>query len=214
MGRAVRHDDPAPGRGPEPLQSPAVRRAWAGAHVAEFRTDHQHAQRRPGLQVQPRDRLLGTPGLASLPRGTRPACRALLRHEIGATPVPERDRSVAAPQGSHRCARAQARPALLLAASGSNVWGGQNRGMASKKIKATYSLDRESVRAIEALAHRWRVSKSEALRRIIANGARRQSMSAIERLEALDKLQASVRSAGIDVAEWERDVRSERRATG
>ncbi len=86
--------------------------------------------------------------------------------------------------------------------------------MASKKIKATYSLGRESVRAIEALAHRWRVSKSEALRRIIANGARRQSMSAIERLEALDRLQASVRSAGIDVAEWERDVGSERRATG
>ena len=44
--------------------------------------------------------------------------------------------------------------------------------MATTTVKSTYSLDVESVQALEDLARRWRVSKSEALRfpgRITAN---------------------------------------------
>ena len=84
--------------------------------------------------------------------------------------------------------------------------------MATATIKSTYSLDIETVRALEGLARRWNVSKSEALRRTIRSAARRQPATGGEALQALDVLQASVRSGRIDLARWERDVKSERRA--
>ena len=40
--------------------------------------------------------------------------------------------------------------------------------MASAMIKSTYSLDPETVRRVERLAARWKVSKSEVLRRAVA----------------------------------------------
>lgn len=86
--------------------------------------------------------------------------------------------------------------------------------MATTSIKSTYSLDAESVRALEGLARRWNVSKSEALRRMIRSAARRQSATGSQALNALDALQAAVRSRGIDLARWERDVKSERVAAG
>ena len=46
--------------------------------------------------------------------------------------------------------------------------------MATPTIKSTYSLDVESVRALDDLARRWQVSKSEALRRAIRSEASRQ----------------------------------------
>lgn len=39
--------------------------------------------------------------------------------------------------------------------------------MGDTTIMATYSLDIETVRALDGMAKRWRVSKSEALRRAI-----------------------------------------------
>ena len=81
--------------------------------------------------------------------------------------------------------------------------------MATISIKSTYSLDVETVRALEGLARRWNVSKSEALRRIIRSAASRQSATGSEALNALDALQAAVRSGGIDLARWERDVKLE-----
>ena len=86
--------------------------------------------------------------------------------------------------------------------------------MATMPIKSTYSLDVESVRALEDLARRWNVSKSEALRRTIRSAARRQPATGGEALQALDSLQASVRSGRIDIARWERELKSERRAAG
>lgn len=93
------------------------------------------------------------------------------------------------------------------------TWYGHNESMAVPKIKVTYSLDVDSVRDLEELARQWGVSKSEALRRAIQREARRQPNRVAEALQALDNLQASVRASGIDLAQWERDLKSERRLT-
>lgn len=82
------------------------------------------------------------------------------------------------------------------------------------KIKVTYSLDVDSVRALEELARQWGVSKSQALRRAIRREWRRQPKRVDKALRALDELQASVRSKRIDIARWEQDVRLERQSTG
>ena len=86
--------------------------------------------------------------------------------------------------------------------------------MATTTIKSTYSLDVESVRALEDLARRWRVSKSEALRRAIRSEASRQPARGEAALAALDQLQASLRSRKVDLERWARDVESERRSAG
>ncbi len=84
--------------------------------------------------------------------------------------------------------------------------------MATMTIRSTYSLDVETVRALEGLARRWKVSKSEALRRAIRSEAQRQPDEENEALDALDRLQASLRSRKVDLARWERQVKTERRA--
>lgn len=86
--------------------------------------------------------------------------------------------------------------------------------MATTTIKSTYSLDVESVRALEDLARRWQVSKSEALRRAIRSEASRISAKGGDALAALDQLQASLRSRKVDLERWAREVESERRAAG
>lgn len=73
------------------------------------------------------------------------------------------------------------------------------------KIKVTYTLDVDSLRALEELARQWGVSKSEALRRAIRREWGRQP-------KRVDK--ASVRSKRIDLARWEQDVRLERQFAG
>ncbi len=84
--------------------------------------------------------------------------------------------------------------------------------MATTTIKSTYSLDVESVRTLETLAKRWRVSKSEVLRRAIRAVAAEEAGAVGGPLDALHRLQASVRDEGVDLDRWARDVRSERRA--
>ena len=84
--------------------------------------------------------------------------------------------------------------------------------MANTTIKSTYALDVESVRMLEALADRWHVSKSEALRRAVRAAAREQAPADRAVLDVLDRLQASVRVRKIDLRGWERDVEAERRA--
>ena len=86
--------------------------------------------------------------------------------------------------------------------------------MATTTIKSTYSLDVESVRALEELAGRWGVSKSEALRRAIRSEAGRQPARSGDALAALDQLQASLRARSVDLEQWAREVESERRAAG
>lgn len=86
--------------------------------------------------------------------------------------------------------------------------------MAAATIKSTYALDIESVRALDELARRWRVSKSEALRRAIRSAASRQPAAGSAALRAFDQLQAAVHARGTDIARRERDARAERHAAG
>ena len=83
--------------------------------------------------------------------------------------------------------------------------------MAVTTIKSTYSLDVGSVRTLEELARRWKVSKSEVLRRAIRIAAAGDNSGNVAALDALDRLQASVRERNANLDQWARDVREERR---
>lgn len=84
--------------------------------------------------------------------------------------------------------------------------------MAITTIKSTYSLDVSSVRTLEALARRWNVSKSEVLRRSLRIAATTSDEGESAPLEALGRLQTTVRERGVDLAGWGRDLRAERLA--
>jgi hypothetical protein len=90
--------------------------------------------------------------------------------------------------------------------------------MASAMIKSTYSLDPETVRKVERLATRWKVSKSEVLRRAVAAAKEEPSLAppppepTIEsRLEALCKLQEHMNLTPQQARAWEKDSRQIRR---
>jgi Arc/MetJ-type ribon-helix-helix transcriptional regulator len=81
--------------------------------------------------------------------------------------------------------------------------------MATMTIKSTYSLDPATVRAIENLARRFGVSRSEALRRAVKLAAGHDAGA----LAALEELQGA---AGLDKASatrWAVRARRERRTS-
>ncbi len=84
--------------------------------------------------------------------------------------------------------------------------------MAIPKIKATYALDAESVRALERMARRLRVSKSEALRRAIHVAAERAVDGLEEGVAALDRLQSAAALSRDAARRWSRAARAQRRA--
>lgn len=84
--------------------------------------------------------------------------------------------------------------------------------MATPHIKSTYAFDIETVRHLEAMAQRWNVSKSEALRRAIRAAASQQPPAGQEALEALHALQDTLGLTGEAAESWEDKVRAERRA--
>jgi hypothetical protein len=86
--------------------------------------------------------------------------------------------------------------------------------MATVTIKSTYSLDVGSVRQLETMARRWKVSKSEALRRAIRAAAEREPEAGRDELNALDRLQASLNLTKDQAARWERASARERRDSG
>lgn len=88
-----------------------------------------------------------------------------------------------------------------------------HRVMASTTIKSTYSLDVETVQTLEAMARRWKVSKSEVLRRAIHAAAKGKMPPTGEALAALERLQASLSLTPEASAEWERASWGERRAS-
>ena len=83
-------------------------------------------------------------------------------------------------------------------------------GMANPTIKATYTLDVETLRVLERAAKRWGVSKSEALRRAIRASA---SIAAEPEtpLAALDELQSAAGLTASAATAWSRQARAERR---
>ena len=85
--------------------------------------------------------------------------------------------------------------------------------MARTTVKATYALDVETARALEDMARRWGVSKSEALRRAIRAACLEPAPGSPKALAALAALQ---RSLGLDhqaAARWAERTRRERRAS-
>jgi len=85
--------------------------------------------------------------------------------------------------------------------------------MATTTIKGTYSLDVETVKTLEAIAERWRVSRSEALRRAIRLAAQQAPPGARDAVRALDELQRSLGLTEDAARRWEKAVRDERRAS-
>lgn len=84
--------------------------------------------------------------------------------------------------------------------------------MARTSVKATYALDMETVQALEKMAERWAVSKSEALRRAIRAATVAQAPGGRQGLDRLDRLQRAVALSPTKAKAWAREVRAERRA--
>lgn len=85
--------------------------------------------------------------------------------------------------------------------------------MAGAKIKATYSLDVETVRDLERMAKRLKISKSAALRRAIRLAVDSGLGGGEDQLSALDELQQSLDLAPEDLREWEEKSRELRRSS-
>jgi hypothetical protein len=84
--------------------------------------------------------------------------------------------------------------------------------MAKMSIRTTYALDAETVEALERMAGRWRVSKSEALRRAIRAAAASDPRGSTEAVRALEELQRSVALTRRRAETWARRSRAERRS--
>jgi len=80
-------------------------------------------------------------------------------------------------------------------------------------IKATYTLDVNSVRQLERLARRLNTSKSGALREAIRLATTHALQPGEEEIAALDALQGSLALDARAAREWLRSVRAERRGT-
>lgn len=84
--------------------------------------------------------------------------------------------------------------------------------MAIPRVKSTYALDLETVQALDDLARRWGVPKSEVLRRVIRSAAESEGAGGAGPLAALDALQDSARLSRAKADLWARAVRAERAA--
>ena len=83
--------------------------------------------------------------------------------------------------------------------------------MATTTVKTTYALDVETVRALEGMARRWGVSRSEALRRTIRAAAHEPAPGAPRTLAALNALQRSLDLSPDAAERWKRQAKRERR---
>jgi hypothetical protein len=84
-------------------------------------------------------------------------------------------------------------------------------GMAIPKIKATYSLDPETVELLERASRRSGLSKSEALRRAIRDWAN-QPAGKRQAVAVLDRLQKAAGLSRSAAARWQRQLESERQS--
>jgi len=85
--------------------------------------------------------------------------------------------------------------------------------MAIMTVRSTYALDVETMRVLERIAHRWKVSKSEALRRAIRAAEGQRPPGADDALQALERLQRSLRLTPAKAKAWASKARTERRSS-
>lgn len=85
--------------------------------------------------------------------------------------------------------------------------------MAKITVRSTFALDPGTVDALDRLAARWDVSKSEAIRRVINAAAAVEEMDAAsDALAALDELQAMLGLDQEKAEAWVSRIRAERTA--
>ena len=84
--------------------------------------------------------------------------------------------------------------------------------MSAPKVKATYALDPGSIRALERMARRLNVSRSEALRRAIRSAAEDVGLRRSDAVAALDRLQRCAALTQGEARRLARSLRTERRA--
>lgn len=84
--------------------------------------------------------------------------------------------------------------------------------MATQTIRSTYVIDVETMRALERIARRWKVSKSEALRRAIRAAVDQPPTESRDALRALGDLQHCLNLSPARARSWARMTRTERRA--
>jgi DNA repair photolyase len=77
-------------------------------------------------------------------------------------------------------------------------------------IKATYSLDSETLEKLNRLSRRWQVSKTEALRRAVHRAAE-TAPSPEERIAALHSLQRLAKEKCVNLEKWSKMIRNGRR---
>lgn len=86
--------------------------------------------------------------------------------------------------------------------------------MARTTIRTTFSLDPDTIAALDRLAEKWQVSKSEAFRRIVDAAAAVEEVDwASDALAALDELQSRLALSREQADAWVREVRAARRAS-
>jgi hypothetical protein len=81
--------------------------------------------------------------------------------------------------------------------------------MRNTTIRSTCSLDAETAEMLDGLARRWKVSPSEAVRRLIHTASEWDRPEG-DALEALDALQRSLELTPRMAEAWARSVRRER----
>ncbi len=82
---------------------------------------------------------------------------------------------------------------------------------ATKSTKSTFSLDAVSLERLNHLAERWRVSKTEVLRRALSQAEEAEPPSVEDRLAALHRLQKWAKDKQIDFDAWQKTIRDGRR---
>ena len=87
--------------------------------------------------------------------------------------------------------------------------------MAKMTIRSTFALDQETVDALDRLAGKWEMSKSEVLRRIVDAAARVEEVdAAADALLALEEIQERLALTEEQADTWIREIRAEREARG
>ena len=76
--------------------------------------------------------------------------------------------------------------------------------------RATYTLDEPTVERVNSLAKRWKVSRSEAIRRAVATASAGPNRDGLSALRALQVRMGLTKKRAAD---WAREVTAERRAS-
>ena len=85
--------------------------------------------------------------------------------------------------------------------------------MANISTQSTYILDAETIHQLAELAEHWGTPKPAALRRAISEAACRVQRSNMEAIADLDRLHEQLVERQVDLEQWVRDVREERKAS-